>query len=164
MLFFFTPSKKKLLSEWSIWGPATLACLRLSEGADEGFPTLKSSQSQTNQITQSLSFWVGGDRIPGTDGLGRKLGAMRLDLLITISAGETGSPVFQGTPRDKELPRIEHSDHWLLNVSFPGMVLQPGCVRWMLSVGGRKNLSQALLLIMGSSESGMVFPERNGNQ
>ncbi|CAI9176062.1 unnamed protein product [Rangifer tarandus platyrhynchus] len=63
---------------------------------------------------------MGGDRSPGTDGLGRKLGAMRLDLLITISGGETGSPVFQGTPRDKELPRTEHSDHWLLNAGCDG--------------------------------------------
>ena len=126
IIFFFDPlkkKKKKLLSEWSIQGPASLARLRLSEGADEGFPTIKSLQSQTNQITQLLSCWVGGERSPRTDGLGRELGAMRLDLLITISGGDTGTPVFQGTPCDKELPRTsEHSDHWLLNVSFPGMV------------------------------------------
>ena len=114
-----TPSKKKLLSEWSIRGPASLARLRLSEGADEGFPTLKSSQSQTKQTTQPLSFWVGGEKSPRTDGLGRELGDE-----AGLADNHYWFPCISRTPHDKELPRTsEHSDHWLLKVSFPGMVL-----------------------------------------
>ena len=72
---FLWPSQKtKLSSEWTVGWPAILARLRLSEGADEGFPTLNHHSPKQTRSPRPCPFGWEEKGAPGQTAWGENWG------------------------------------------------------------------------------------------